>query len=1007
VTRVLLLLALAAPAFGWDTAGVKNPDGSESWRSVYQGGPAQLLPAPQGFSKNEHAELAHLSFFQLGIANLFGIITPSTGSARLDVVDLNASLARPELMALDRFGDDLRPGYVLEERIVPSPAHFAGLPDFEFSVYDWINKSSLCPPAPDAALVAYCHVYFGGFLTLFNSTHFGTQSAHVHRHYHRIARALGKRALALRATLETRSADDAAAHVAYVREAELEALAYEGFAQHFLQDRWSLGHMWERWNGGDERKSADFITGSLAGAVAGLIHGSEALTGLPDPMSSPPVVGGLVATPLFWLSRADGLLYQGLGDERLLDMYDGFFGLPYGLPDLPVPVPVQKARMLDCMQAGWVEVIKEFGEDGQGGWGAWNVPLPPTAFPPLETNLDCFDNFATNSAIRAGWVDDVFAADASKIARALVVLNLPVPIPATLLSLLRSEMTALTARVRSRAKTLPLGTNLARGQIETFLGIEPGDFYAVEQTPQGPVAYVPEYAEPEDLAMLDDEPNPRGRDKPAVFGFFNRAHVDHWCTGIQGRLASLRGSDDPVKEAACGYLAERVYKGTDAAYAGARVEQAFPSTPAVEPICANWGVQTDEVDDALPYRLHPGYVGAPNALGPYAHRSIEAWCRKLPVVDRVPSDGSGDPCVDPAATGSLTDSFDVVAIASADAPRVTLAGRWFGGQGAVVARRPEFGFGTEASLPIVSWSPTAIVAEVGALAAGDWFLEIRPAGDASRRSVGRFILRVLPTVCEKPLGFWQVTCERAPSNLTVTFNLLADGTVMSGILAGQANAGGAKVGEWTASGRNVTITRCPFMPGFPSFEFQGEWTPDPTDFDIEVCLLGGPCPGMRGSVTYYDSAGVPAVVSSNCTNRICRLGEGLVNGVPCFQQFPSFGYQRLGPDVRDQTCHGGCWEGWETIWPHNCAPSGSPGACGRFGGSCEVAAAGSCPDGLVCRTLAVAGPFGMPCYCVPVVETPCTTSDQCPEDDQTCTAEVPRNPTWLRNICMNDPADPR
>lgn len=45
-----------------------------------------------------------------------------------------------------------------------------------------------------------------------------------------------------------------------------------------------------------------------------------------------------------------------------------------------------------------------------------------------------------------------------------------------------------------------------------------------------------------------------------------------------------------------------------------------------------------------------------------------------------------------------------------------------------------------------------------------------------------------------------------------------------------------------------------------------------------------------------------------------------------------------------------------------------------------------------------------PCFCVPEVEKTCGSSADCPSD-QTCTADIPR--PWLRDVCLNDPNDPR
>jgi hypothetical protein len=953
---VLVLLALAAsPAFAWDTKTTQNPDGSESWVSVYyrRTPPADLLPDPQGFTGNEHAELAHLALQQLGIAGAFGIRTDVTGLDTLDVVDLNGALARRALMQETRVGDDTRAEAVLEERMLPPPAQFAGLPDFSFTLYDWINKSTLCPPrlAPGSLFPEKCHVYFGGYLTLYNSSHFGSQCTTMYRRYHTIALGLAERAKVLRTTLEARSAADATAHTAYAREAELEALSYEGFAQHFLQDRWSIGHMWERYNGPDQDHSADFVTGSLAGAVSGLIHGSEALTGLPDPMSSPPVFAGSspIATPVLWFSVADGVSHPGLGDERLRDIYDGTFGAEYGYPNMPVAVPIQRAQMLECSEAGWAEIVHGFGLNTTGSYGAWSTTLPATSFPPVLSNSVCWDNWAMNGAIRTGWVDDEVAttatASASVLSRLALgfagVVPLPAFVAAATLNELRSELTALTTRIRTRAAAAPAAQDLARGGMGAILGVQPGNAYA---------AVVPEYAEPENLEDLDDA-NPRGGDKLAAFGFFNRAHADFWCRNVGARLRGLRGTHDPVNDAACAYLADRVYKGTRPAYQGRRQEHLRLGSSDVDPICANFGVTGSAVDDELPYYLHPGYVGEPEARGPYAHRSIAAWCRKVPVIDGGPCAGDTPPDEDAA--------WDVVGRVERDGGTVPLSGKHFGTvAGEVWIAGSEDGQFLSTA-PVMSWSDTAITLEIpkNYLPTGDWFLQVRPTTDESGWSVGRFILRVGNERCaaHEPtlLGLWRIgNPSLFISPLEVYF--FEDGAVVQ--YDNQFFTTWHTVATWSTLGPSILIEPCPGIPlGKATFRFQGTWSAHPVTDALGIVSCPGPhaddCPAMRGAFTRFfdDGSQVPSPYEFNST----------AGSVPLDLQFPL---------LPTQDCHGGCWERWTLQWPHLCAPIGA--SCG---GAAAPTCSGQCPDGLECNELDGA------CACLTVPRIPCVPPNgNCP-----------------------------
>ncbi|MBI5517851.1 MAG: FG-GAP repeat protein [Deltaproteobacteria bacterium] len=149
----------------------------------------------------------------------------------------------------------------LEERYLPESDHAAEAPDLLYSVYDFIGKASHCVPLPEldrtaprgATQFSSCHSFVGGWLGMLNSNHFSPQNFYSWQRYHRIARRLAGRAAALREALE---GDYSAMPTepryrpelrTFVEEAEREALFYEGAAQHFLGDRWSSGHMWERW----------------------------------------------------------------------------------------------------------------------------------------------------------------------------------------------------------------------------------------------------------------------------------------------------------------------------------------------------------------------------------------------------------------------------------------------------------------------------------------------------------------------------------------------------------------------------------------------------------------------------------------------------------------------------------------------------------------------------------------------------------------------------------------
>jgi hypothetical protein len=965
-----LLFAAAVALLASAPVGAWNTDDSRGWASVYiTTRPRQELP-PAEFIGDEHTELSHLALARLGVAPCFGIAPAVDGACSLRVVDLNASLLRPQVGQLPALGDD--DATPLEERWLPPPAHFSGLPDFSWAVYDWINKNTLCAGLPGGSNVVLgcdCHL-FAGWLGLFNANHFGTQARTMYERYHRIALRLAARARDLRLRLE-RSAlpADAEAHRDYVREAELEALTFEAVGQHFLQDRWSMGHMWERWGGADVPTVPNPLDAGQAAIASGLLHGHEGLSGIPDPMGAP-VIGLFGATPVEWRTGTAGR-EPGVGDYRLADVYDGFLFET----DTPLAVPAQKARMIECSMAGWAEVIQAFGGS------AWPVLLAgQPAFRVLE-HEPCWDNWATNAAIREGWFDGAVVTGLDVLTRgrlAVTLGQLPIVdcVPFTG-SRPGTDWAAAIARIALANHPLlgdPEDTSLARGGLGPLGSSEPGNAYGT---------YVPEYTEPENLDDLPPSDPTRGRDREAMYGFFNRAHADFWCMGLDAELAKHRGSSDPVKLAACAYLADRVYKGTDPLYQGERREvRQYDAGREIDPICAHHGVRTTGVVEALPYYLHPGYVATPYTRGTYAHRSIEAWCRKLPVLDRV-----GPPvCPDGSQLAGASNDPDVVARHGVNASgAVQLLGRNLGAAGEVWA-----GTGENATrLTVLRWEGAEILLDIppGSLPKGLYPLEVRPAGsERSGWSVGRFLLDVverfcpcpgpgvvIPPECEQPIGQWRFRTDLRPFHDEFAF--AEDGTVT---MCGQNCQLWQKVGTWSTDGRSVRIDPCPAETNRDglTIRFEGTWSPRPEAEGFPVRSCGPrPCPAMRGELTKA-RAGFPPPPPIPVTTA----------GAEDFPGWRPF-------DVpQDQRCSGGCWELWRPHWPHQCAPyQFSPPLSFACGDQVAPQCGGQCPERaderFACRELDTR------CRCLRMPSVTCGPGDPpCPAD-MTCTTG---------DICFHD-----
>jgi len=114
---------------------------------------------------------------------------------------------------------------------------FAQLPDFSFALWDWTAGNESCPPAGTSSGPELCHE-FEGHLSWLNASHFLPQAGAVFARLHGEALASASACARMPQTVETLPLRQAC---------DREALLIEAVAHHFLQDAWSMGHMWQRW----------------------------------------------------------------------------------------------------------------------------------------------------------------------------------------------------------------------------------------------------------------------------------------------------------------------------------------------------------------------------------------------------------------------------------------------------------------------------------------------------------------------------------------------------------------------------------------------------------------------------------------------------------------------------------------------------------------------------------------------------------------------------------------
>lgn len=692
-TAVLGVIALFGPqASAWDTKEVHSEEGR--WLSIYLCSSGSSSETCNG---NEHERLANRALNNLISGNNpYTIGSPSN----LVAIDLNASYLR-----FDHFGEpdssrtqryQRQPSEwsgPLEERTIPNPPHFSGVADFTYSIYDWINKNDFCPPIASGEL-RHCHNYAVWMGAGFNSSHFGSQASESYQQLHQTAVNLARHARSLRESVTGAGAATREAHFDAVREAEYMALAYEAAAQHFLQDRWSSGHMWERWNAPDYARNPynnDIGAAAVIGAVSGILHGSEAVLGQPALLSSPRPTIGLFGRdgvqPAMWTRLTGGDIETAVGDYRLNDMFRGRVGAQYGMyanTDWPLNVMNQRVLMMDCLAGGFREVITSFGQDSEsGGYGIEGIQLTSAGSQGVPGH--CFDAWATNRSMAWAWGPLNISDTATGTILPLVVrMLLPgkanidpsevdtnaVATGAQLIADYYGVDVALTVERASLARISSNilwygafygdGTEMARGGMGSLGEARPGNAY--------PGA--PDYLEPANLSSLPEE-DPRGRDRNTIFGFFNRAHAGEFCQGTERRLENLRvaiRSADTAEErdrarGVCQLLAQRIFAETRTDYRGemrsyqvaASTAAGATSVPEAEPLCAvqpTGAVTSGPQDDSFPYYLHQGYVPF-NPISNrtnqeswadtftdwgYSQASVANWCDRTPVIDVVADD---------------------------------------------------------------------------------------------------------------------------------------------------------------------------------------------------------------------------------------------------------------------------------------------------------------------------------------------------------------------------------
>lgn len=583
---VLSLGLVAAPALAWESVCLKYPNRTLEPEALaaQRGEPCTPSAGPATARErwvggaDEHRRLWEVTRTKAGLpaeVSSTKSLTVFTGDG---TVELNGT-ASPTLVPAP-FEATTRVAFRSF-----SVGELTHLPDFSYALWDWASGNELCP-LDGASSLADCHD-FAAHMGPVNSNHFVPQSREWYAHYHQLALARAAQCRALRTSLGAVTRFDA-----FVRDCELEALSLEAVGQHYLQDAWSMGHMWERWGSAN---LADFPGASveeqrdravLTALVAGLFHGARGvLQALPSWTTYD--VNDAMCAP--W----DDVRFKTVAGDFAHGVGDNYLGVFSAEPTYQL----QSNTFFQCAVSGLLEVYSAAGE-------AHGAAQPEAGFVSVDpTSAGCFGQRATNASIAAG----------AAVNLKLVGLQTSIPIDARFVSFLlpkvaraqgkvavapklrnefRFELQRMVTIARLRAKEDPDGTSLAEGQWGSFLGVKQNSAYA------GLAGYADSWAP--------------GERTDALKRTFHRAHAAEWCAEVTtATLDTLRAraqGSGPIEEkvaacTACTELAVRHLRlGTAGAY-----------DTAQEPLCHYLA--------AAPAYL---YAQSPGVTDPFTTAS--RWC---------------------------------------------------------------------------------------------------------------------------------------------------------------------------------------------------------------------------------------------------------------------------------------------------------------------------------------------------------------------------------------------
>lgn len=354
-------------------------------------------------------------------------------------------------------------------------SEFTQLPDMSFSMWDWARGNEACPVDSSVEATA-CHT-FSKHMGALNSSHFPPQSRSFYAWYHDLALERAKTCKTLHDAVWSEE------HLRdYVLACEQEALLIEAVAQHYLQDQWAMGHMWERWGGPEAGHWAGLGAGVLVGALSGTQHGAKGLldtTGATkglapwdDPLNAPPPSSETVE----FYDPFDQQTHGGVGDIFLTELQND------------PTFRYQRHALYGCGIAGMRQVYAETGQ-GHGAMNSADGNLADLSRDP--TTDSCWGPRATNESMQTG---STLHHGAHPLQKAYFTSALDLVLSGSLFfKFLTDKEVAIagwdvlfrldTAKYRTRlalaAKLVPEQTTLASGGADPVLLASPNSAYAV------------------------------------------------------------------------------------------------------------------------------------------------------------------------------------------------------------------------------------------------------------------------------------------------------------------------------------------------------------------------------------------------------------------------------------------------------------------------------------------------------------------------------------------------